>query len=320
MPANYTIGVDLGGTNIKAGVCDQGGTLRAHHTIDTQAERGFEHVFGRMVTLVDQLLLKAALRKEDVAAIGLGSPGPLSRAAGLIHCAPNLPGWVNIPLRARFAEATRLPVILENDANAATFGEFVAGAGRRADTMVMLTLGTGIGGGAVLDGRLWHGCHDSAAEIGHMIIVPDGRPCPCGQRGCLERYASANAVAQRLVEAVHAGADSALNGIIETGRTLDARDVLRAGEAGDKLAQRIWDETCRYLALGCVNVEHLFNPELVVLAGGLANAGPRLLAPVQEHFARARWSVTREAPQIMLATLGPQAGIIGAAALARQQD
>ena len=317
MPADCTIGVDLGGTNIKGGVCGSDGAVLAFESRETQAKRGLKHVLTRMIALIGDLPAKAGLSKADIHAVGVGSPGPLSHTEGVIHNAPNLPGWVNIPLRQLLAEATGLPVVLENDANAAAFGEFVAGAGENVSSMVMLTLGTGIGGGIVLDGQLWRGSDDAAAEIGHTVIVPGGRPCPCGQAGCLERYASANAVAERLIEAVRAGAGSSLRDRIEAGRLPDARDVLQAADAGDDLANRIWDETCCYLALGCLNIEHVLSPELIVLAGGLANARERLLNPVRVRYANSRWNLTPLSLRVTLATLGQQAGIIGAAALAR---
>ena len=317
MPVNYTIGVDLGGTNIKGGLCDAQGRLIVQHAVATEAQHGVEHVVARMIALIDELPVLASLRGTDIVGVGVGAPGPLSHAAGVIHNAPNLPGWVDIPLRQMIADGTGLPVTLENDANAAAFGEFVIGAGRDVQSMVMLTLGTGIGGGIVLDGRVWRGCDDAAAEIGHTVIVPGGRPCPCGQVGCFERYASANAVAERLSEAVRGGEDSVLRADVEAGRAIDARDVLRAADSGDALAERIWDETCHYLALGCINIERLLSPELIVLAGGLTNAGERLLEQVRSRFRAARWHLTPAVVEIALAALGAEAGTVGAAALAR---
>ena len=316
MTAGYTIGIDLGGTNIKGGVCDQDAMLLTRHMIATEAEQGFEHVLGRMTALVDELLRQAGLTKAQIAGVGVGAPGPISHKTGTILQAPNLPGFVNIPMRDRVAQATGLPVVLENDANAAAFGEFAAGAGRNVRDMVMLTLGTGIGGGIILDGKLWRGTFDNAGEIGHMVIVPGGQPCPCGQLGCLERYASANAVAERLREAVEAGEDSVLRSRVEARQPFDARDVLQAMVRGDALAARIWDQTCYYLALCVVNIRHLFNPELVVLAGGLTNAGAQLLDPLRAHFERLSWKIAPDAPRIAPATLGTDAGTIGAAVLA----
>jgi glucokinase len=186
--------------------------------------------------------------------------------------------------------------------------------------MVMLTLGTGVGGGVISDGELLHGALENAGEIGHMIVVPDGRPCPCGQRGCLERYASANAVAERLVEALQAGEDSMLKARVDSGESITSVDVAQAARTGDSLAARIWDETCHYLAIAAVNMQHVLNPERFVLAGGLIGAGDQLLDPVRQHFRRQTWHLTRDYPHIELATLGDDAGIIGAAALAWREQ
>ena len=318
MSEKYTIGIDLGGTNIKCAVCDETVTPLVRLSTETQADRGCEHVLERMVLLVDELLSKASLNRSDILGIGLGAPGPISYAEGMILNAPNLPGWVNIPLRQHFADATKLPIVLENDANAAAYGEFVSGAGRDVHSMVMLTLGTGIGSGIILDDIIWRGCDGSAAEIGHMVLVPNGRPCPCGQQGCFERYASAQAVAERYDEAVRDSKTDSLALVSGLSESIDAQDVLRAIEAGDMLAARVWDETCRYLALGCVNIEHILGPELIVLGGGLANTGRRLLDPVRAHFRMLRWKMTHPALEIRPAALGPEAGTIGAAALARR--
>lgn len=315
MQATHSIGIDLGGTNIKGGICDRGGRLTHKDALRTEADRGFEHVLGRMGELVDRLLRQSGKSREEIAGVGVGAPGPMSHSKGLIYGAPNLPGFVNQPLRDLLAERIAMRVVLENDANAAAFGEYAAGAGRDVRNMVMLTLGTGVGGGVVLDGHVWRGSFDNAGEVGHMIIVPDGRPCPCGQRGCLERYASANAVAERLREAVETGADSKLKPLVTAGEEFDARDVEVAMGAGDALARRIWEETCYYLALCAVNLRHLLNPEMIVLAGGLIRAGRLLLDPVREKFANLSWHIAPDAPTIALATLGTDAGTIGAAAL-----
>lgn len=319
MPGRFTIGIDLGGTNIKAGVLDADGKLVYRCSVETQGDHGFEHVFARLVDLVANVIDDAGLEKTDVAAIGYGTPGPMSHKQGIIYASPNLPGWKDVPLRDRFSKATGLPVTLDNDANAAAFGEFVAGAGKGARDMVLLTLGTGIGGGIILNGELQRGAFDNAAEIGHTIVVPNGRPCPCGQRGCLERYGSANAVAERFIEALRAGEDSPLKARVEAGEAPTSVDIARAARAGDPLAARIWDETCLYLAIACVNIQHVLNPECVVLAGGLIGAGEQLLTPVRAHFRQQAWQIARDHPRIEFATLGDDAGIIGAAALARAE-
>ena len=318
MAAQFTIGIDLGGTNIKSGLLDAQGNLVYRTSIATEAEHGFEHVFARLVKLVDQIITEAGVARSDVTGIGYGTPGPMSHAEGIIHASPNLPGWVNIPMRKRFSEATGLPVTLENDANVAAYGEFIAGAGRGLLHVVMFTLGTGVGGGVVSNGQLNRGGFENAGELGHTIVVPNGRPCPCGQKGCLERYSSANAVAERFVEALQAGEQSPLRERVDAGEALTSADIVKAAEAGDALAARIWQETCFYLAVACVNVQHTLNPERVVLGGGLINAGACLLDQVRAEMAGLVWNIAQDGPEITFATLGDNAGVIGAAALARE--
>ena len=317
MPGKYTIGIDLGGTNIKAGVLDAGGELIYRCSIPTEAEHGFEHVFARLVQLVEDLVRDAGVTREEITGIGYGTPGPMSHKEGIIYASPNLPGWRDIPMRSRLSAATGFKVTLENDANVAAYGEFVAGAGRGTTDMVMLTLGTGIGGGIVMDGKLQRGSFDNAGEIGHAIAVPNGRPCPCGQRGCLERYGSANAVAERFVEALEAGETSPLKARVDAGEKITSQDIAAAARDDDPLAARIWDETCLHLALACINIQHVLNPQCVVLGGGLIGAGDQLLEPIREHFRKQVWDSARDFPRIELATLGDDAGIIGAAALAQ---
>lgn len=349
MSALHAIGIDLGGTNLKAGLVDADGVIVQRHTSDTEAEQGPDHVLARMAAAAEALIAAAGLRKSDICGIGVGAPGPLSHARGVVINAPNLPGWHNIAVRDRIAAATGLPTVLDNDANAAAFGEFEAGAGKAirsgdaagdnksdvrksagdasnsADdgsnspgSMVMLTLGTGIGGGIIIDGALLRGSRDNAGEIGHIIVEPDGRPCPCGKRGCLERYASARAVALRVAEAIDAGESSVLQAALDRGGEINARDVASAVATGDPLASRIWDETCRYLAIACINIQHMLNPDMVVFGGGMIAAGDALLGPIKSHFERLRWSLADDHPEIAMATLGADAGIIGAAALARK--
>ncbi len=320
MSASPTLGIDLGGTNIKGAVVAADDRVLAMRSIATEASRGFEHVLGRMVALVEALLTETGLQRDQVGGVGVGVPGPMSHARGIIYSAPNLEGWVNIPLRDLLRSQTRMRTVLENDANAAAFGECVAGAARGAGDAVMLTLGTGIGAGVVLGGRLWRGAFDNAGEIGHTIIDPLGRSCPCGQRGCLERYASAQSIADRVKEALDAGEASSLRRRHQAGEALTAEEVSAAASAGDALCARIWADACRCLALACVNLQHTLNPRMIVLGGGLVGAGDRLLGPVRHEFDKLTWKIAPDQPQIVLATLEARAGVIGAACLAREAD
>ncbi len=318
MGERCAIGVDLGGTGIKAAIVSEAHILSNRRSLDTEAARGPDHVIARIATIIEELARRAEADGAEIVAVGVGSPGPLSYARGVVLHAPNLPGWRDVPLRDRLRAATGRRVFIENDANAAAYGEFVSGAGKAASDMVMLTLGTGVGGGVILEGRLLRGHYDNAGEIGHMIVEPEGDPCPCGQRGCLERYASASAVGRWAQRALEAGEQTSLRGALERSGGVNARDVELAMAAGDAVATRIWRETARYLAIAAVNVQHVLNPEQIVFAGGLIGAGERLLAPVREAFAELTWNSAKDGPTFALATLGTDAGIIGVAALARE--
>lgn len=307
------IGIDLGGTNIKGGLVDASGTLVQRRSIETQGAGGFQHVLGRMVGLINELREAAA---TPPIAVGVGVPGPMSHERGFVYAAPNLPGWVNIPLRDLLQAAVKMPVAIENDANAAAYGEYVAGAGRDARHMVMLTLGTGVGGGVIVNGKLTRGHYDNAGEVGHMIVYPGGRACPCGQLGCLERYSSASAVGERLIEKMQTGRHSLLTPRHEQGEPITSADVAGAAREGCALATETWLEACQGLALCCVNLQHILNPQRIVLAGGLINAGDQLLSCVRSEFQKLTWKIAPDHPTIELATLGGDAGTIGAAALA----
>jgi glucokinase len=201
-------------------------------------------------------------------------------------------------------------VTLENDANAAAYGEYWAGAGKDGGDLVMLTLGTGLGGGAIIDGRILHGHFDNAAEIGHMIVVAGGLECPCGQRGCVEQYASASAVARRVNAALDLGELSTLS------PPFTSEKVVEHAQEGDSLCLRIWDDACFYLSLACVNIQHLYNPARIVIGGGMADAGSFLLDRLHERVREQTWDLCDDSPEIMPATLGYDAGVIGAAGLA----
>ncbi|MFH1109547.1 MAG: ROK family protein [Planctomycetota bacterium] len=324
------IGIDLGGTNLRTAIVDLDGLIVTRSDQPTLADRGFEAVIEDIVASVDALIGGANVDRGSITGVGLCTPGPLDLREGRIIHAANLPGWTNVPIRDALKERLHLPVALENDGNAAALGEYRAGAGRGNDPLVMLTLGTGVGAGVILNGRILHGHFDNAAELGHMIVVVDGLPCPCGQRGCLERYASADAVVRRILDADqnrdrHGAVNVAppLVGGADPSRErkrpdvpLRAEDVAQAAVAGDPLCRRVWDEACLYLAVACVDIQHAYNPQRIILGGGLANAGDFLLDAVRARFRERTWTLHDDAPEIVLAQLGPDAGLIGSAALA----
>jgi len=307
------IGIDLGGTAIKAGLVCRDGAVPARQGIATEAGGGVDHVLGRIAGLIGAMRRHAADLGVELEAVGVGMPGTLSHRAGVVFAPPNLPGWRNVPVVERLRAATGMNVVMENDANCAALGEFVCGAGRGVRNLVLLTLGTGIGGGIILDGRLWRGSNENAGEIGHQIVQLDGRPCNCGQRGCLEAYASASQTAARAVEAIRSGQASVLRALVDGGRPLTSEDVVQASQAGDELARRVWEETCRYLAVSCLNIQHGWAPDCIVLAGGMSGAGELLRRPILEAMDKLASKLLGPLPDVRLARLGNDAGFIGAA-------
>ena len=320
MEKRYCVGIDLGGTSIKFGLLDQAGEPgRAGTTLDLPTpQAGADAVLQQMVDGARQLMAKNGLSNGDVAAIGVGSPGPLKMSLGIIIETPNIPGMTNVPVVATIQKALHLPTVLENDANAAGFGEYVVLQKTGIRNMVFLTLGTGVGGGIVVDGKVVRGAHEIGAELGHMIVQPGGEPCNCGQCGCLERYSSATFLSQRAQRMIEGGAASSLRAVLERQGTLNSKDINQARKAGDAVAAKVWDDAAMYLGVACVNMARSLDPDLIVLGGGMAKAGDDILLPVREHFHRMTWKITRNETDIVLAKLGNDAGYIGAAGVAWQ--
>jgi len=312
-------GIDLGGTNLKLGLVSAEGELMHHHSAATEADRGPDHVLARIADAVRTLCDAAPIGLADLSAVGLGAPGLVDWKAGVVVFAPNLPGWRDVPARDRLREALGRPVILENDANAAAYGEFRCGAGRDVRNLVLLTLGTGIGGGIVLDGRLFRGTTDTGAELGHMVIRHGGRRCGCGNRGCLEAYASATAVVARMGECIESGPGAPGSALAER-PDFTCRDVFEAAQKGDALAKRIVQETADYLASGITSILHVLNPEMVVLTGGMMGAGDSFLNEVRRRVRQSAFERASSACEICWSTLGGDAGILGAALAAEAFD
>ena len=316
MTDKLAIGLDLGGTNITAALVAATGEIVKLLNRRTHASRGPEPVIQDMVEMVAQLIASRGITRDDIVGLGVGAPGPLSHRDGIIYSAANLPGWKNVRIQRGLLERTGLPTVLDNDANAAAFAEYWVGAGKGTREMVTLTLGTGIGSGVILNGEILRGHFENAAELGHLIVRAGGRPCSCGQRGCLEQYASPGNLAKHCIEQLRQGEASSLADVLERDGTFGARAIAEAAQAGDELALRLWDEACHYIAIGCVNIQHAFNPQLLVLAGGMTKAGDFLLARVQRQVKELCWNLLDDAPAITISVLGNDAGVIGAAGLA----
>ena len=318
-------GVDLGGTNIKAALVDDTGQLLAFHTEKTHAERGPEDAAARMGQSVHTLARTAGIATADIAGVGLGSPGPLNIPAGTIVRAGNLVGWDNFPLRDRVAAHCGLPVTFANDANAAAYGEFWVGAARDQGSLVMVTLGTGVGGGIIIGDVNVEGAHSHGSECGHMIVDPSpaARMCPCGQPGHLEAYASAKSLVARAEEALAAGGGGSLGAAVAAGEPLTPILVGREAAAGDSLARELVLETGRWLGIGIVSIMHAIDPEVVLIGGAMtfggeaAPVGQAFLEQIRQEVRRRTFPTLAAETVIGYASLGGDAGSIGGAGLAR---
>ena len=317
MTDEYFIGIDLGGTNVKIGLLNDDGTIAARVTEPTRVELGPDSLVDRIAEAGRILIKQKNIPNERVKAVGIGSPGPLSFVEGKIIKAGNLPGFDNFLLRSEIAAKMRVPAVLENDANAACWGEFWLGAGKDVMDMIMFTLGTGIGGGIIYNGELMHGSEGNGGELGHIIIQPDGRKCTCGQNGCIEAYASANATANRAAEALQQPGNSTMLNTQRENGLITCKDVFDHAIAGDHLAIEIVEGTAKALAQVCVSMRHITEPQMVVLAGGMIKAGDILTNAIQRHYENLVWTLKPEPIVICSAQLGQDAGLIGAAGLAR---
>jgi glucokinase len=313
----YFVGIDLGGTNIKSGVVDNEGRPMSSVSIETQAGKGPESGLGNLVAAANQAVKASGLDWDRIAAVGLGSPGTMDLAAGMLLDPPNLPGWDNFPIRQRLAERLKKPVTFQNDANAASYGEFWVGAGKDYRSQVMFTLGTGIGCGIVVDGMIIEGRHSHGAECGHIIIeMENGRQCSCGAYGHLEGYASATALVKRAHEALDSdGNPSRLRSL--KADELTSRAISEAADAGDPLGRRLMRETAHYLAVGAVTLMHTIDPDIVLFGGGMIAAGQAFLENIRTDIRSMAFPVPAAKTRIEYAQLGGDAGFIGAAGCAR---
>lgn len=307
----YTIGVDLGGTNIDVGVVDENHSIIAQAHTPTLARRAPGEVLDDIARCAREAVRQAGLELGGISALGIGSPGTCDAENGVVLNAHNL-GWFGVAVRAELEQRLGLPIYLGNDADCAALGETVAGAARGCSDVLMVTLGTGIGGGIIANGRIYAGHRSLGGEIGHMCIAMDGESCTCGERGCWEAYASATALIRRGEAAAAARPDSALADM----RPLDGLKIFTAANEGDPVAAKVVADYIRGLGVGLVNMINVLYPEIVLLGGGISRQGETLLAPLREHVASHFFvGIRKVMPRIELASLGPAAGIIGAAAL-----
>ena len=308
---SYCIGVDMGGTNMRCAVVD--GTHRLLSRIDrpTLAQEGPESVLTRLNAAVDEAIVHSGVARNDIAAVGIGVPGFVEQRSGLVRALTNMPGWHDVLLGDVFRTRTGLATFVENDANCAGWGEYKAGAGIGCVDLAMVTLGTGIGGAIVLDGKLHVGHDGAAGEFGHICIENGGRPCQCGARGCVEAYASANSVVRRFREMVGEG------WLTDLGGEVTCKDIFDAAAEGDPLAKHVADKTAFYVGMLVNTIAEMLNPERCVLFGGMARSGEWFFDKIREACERGNKHIGPRGVEIVPALLGPDAGLIGAADYAR---
>jgi len=319
-------GVDLGGTNIKAALVDDGGRIVAFHTEPTHADRGPEDTAARMGRMVHTLAHLVGIATSDIAGVGLGTPGPQNLETGVILRAGNLPGWDNFPIRDRLAAHCGHDVTYANDATAAAYGEFWVGSGRDYESLILLTLGTGVGGGIIIGDASIDGAHSHASEFGHIIVDASAtaRKCPFGHSGDLEAYSSATALKARAAEAIEQGAGGSLAAAIRAGEELTPILISREAASGDPLAMELILETARWLGIGIVTLMHTLDPEAVLIGGAMtfggeeAAVGKAFIERVRAEVRARAFPLLAAQTIIRYASLGGDAGSIGAAGLARR--
>jgi glucokinase len=307
---------DLGGTKFAFGVVAEDGTVLGSGRVETLAQNGPDQAVKRVAAAARDLLKKLNLNPSDLLGIGIASPGPLDIARGCVDGSPNLPGWTGYSIEGELSKAFGLPARIDNDANAAALGEYLFGAGKGRKNLVYVTISTGIGGGAIVDGRLMRGANGNAAELGHITLDIKGPACPCGGNGCFEMYASGTAIARRTREALASGVKSSILSLAGNLENVTSHHVLQALAQNDPLAVKIWDESMEYLGRGLAVIIDVFNPEIIVVGGGVTAAGDVLFKPMREKALRYAFPRLAAVCSIVPAGLGGDVGVVGAAACA----
>lgn len=311
----YYIGIDLGGTNIKAGVVSEAYEIIAKTSCKTNLPRSSEEICADMAKVALEAVDAAGLTLDDIEAVGIGTPGMANSAEGVIEYSSNL-GFDNFHVIELMKTFIDKPCYVENDANAAAYGEFIAGAAKGARNAVCITLGTGVGGGIIIDGKIYAGSNFAAAEIGHMVIDPNGPKCNCGRKGCFEVFSSATGLVRMTKEAIEADGSTIMKKMSEEKGKVSARTAFDAMREGDKAGKEVVDKYIKYLACGIANTINIFQPDILCIGGGVCNEGDPLLLPLKALVAQEIYSKnSKKNTEIVIAELGNDAGIIGAAFL-----
>ena len=314
--SSHVVGIDIGGTKLATVVADKNGNILQKVRKPTESDKGPRHAVQLLLAMVDEVIDLAALRREDLSGIGVSCGGPLDTTTGIIYSPPNLPGWDALPLKEMIESEFHIPTIIENDANASALAEARFGGGRGYDYVLYMTMSTGIGGGIVANGEIYHGANDSAGEVGHQILLPEGPLCGCGKYGCLEALCSGPSIARRAQEAIvnqpHTKILALADGRIDGVRS---EHVLQAARDGDVLGRILVEETAYYMGWGIANLVNILNPEIVLLGTIAVAAGDLLLDPIRSAVTEMAMQRPLEAVKIMPAELGDSIGDLAAISL-----
>ncbi len=310
----YRIGVDIGGTNIKIALVDMNGKIAYSNTTPTRADMGYEYSIANIKNAISELMKETSTDKTNIESIGFGFPGQIDYKEGIVRLLPNMPGWIEIPVAKIMEEEFKIPTRLDNDVRVATLGELKYGAGKNCDNLICITVGTGIGSGIVLNGKLVRGARNAAGEIGHIkMTMNDGPLCGCGDFGCFEAYASGPSIVAMAKEYIKGGKSSKFRELAK--EEVTPYIVAQAALQGDVVAKRIYTKMGETIGLGLSSVINLLNPERVIIGGGVADAGDILFDPIKETIAKRAMPIQASSVQIVKAELGNTAGVIGASLL-----
>ncbi len=318
----YFLGIDLGGTNLVVGLVNEEYKLLDKDSIPTRAGGTSDELITDMRSLADQILRRNKLKLSDIESVGVGVPGTANWDTGIIEFANNLAFSDEpfLPVITAAFEGTK--VFFDNDANAAAWGEYLAGSAKGSDSMVMITLGTGVGGGIILNGKIFEGINYAAGELGHMVIKTDGKYCNCGRRGCFEVYASATALVEQTREAMNENKASVLWELCQGELSkVEGKTLFQGVSQGDATADKVLENFIIYLGAGVINIINIFQPDIICIGGGISNAGDALVGPLKEIIKKESYSRTsKKQPEIVIASLNNDAGLIGAAMLHLSND
>ena len=309
------IGIDVGGTNVKIALVDDSGKIIYSNSVPTRAEMGYEYTVNNIKQAIYDLMKETKLTAKDIEGIGFGFPGQVDYKSGIVRLAPNIPGWVEVPIAKMIEDEFHIPTRVDNDVRCAALGELKYGAGKGCENLICITVGTGIGSGLIVNGKLVRGASNAAGEIGHIKLqIHDGPICGCGDTGCMEAFASGPAIVAMAEEYILGGKSTKYREMANGG-DITPFIVAEAAKAGDPVAKRIFARIGEYIGIGMASVVNLLNPEKIITGGGVADAGDILLEPLKETLKKRAMKIAGETVEVVPAQLGNTAGVIGASLL-----